>query len=40
MKRLTLDISEPLHRAIRMKAVEEGTAMAYLLRNLLKTHYL
>lgn len=39
MKRLTLDIPEPLHRAIKMKAVEQGVAMAELLRELLEEHY-
>lgn len=40
MKRLTLDIPESLHRAIKMRAVEEGKAMADLLRELLEKHYL
>ncbi|MBW4420418.1 MAG: hypothetical protein KME13_14480 [Myxacorys californica WJT36-NPBG1] len=39
MKRLTLDISKPLHKAIKAKAVEEGVPMADMLRSLLKTHY-
>lgn len=39
MKRLTLDIPESLHRAIKMKAVENGVAMADLLRSLLEQHY-
>ena len=39
MKRLTLDIPSPLHRAIKMKAVEQGVAMAELLRELLEEHY-
>jgi predicted DNA binding CopG/RHH family protein len=39
MKRLTLDIPESLHRAIKMKAVEDGVAMADLLRSLLEQHY-
>ncbi len=40
MKRLTLDITEPLHRAIKRKAVEEGTTMIALLRQLLEREYL
>jgi predicted DNA binding CopG/RHH family protein len=39
MKRLTLDIPEPLHRAIKRKAVEDGVAMADLLRSLLEEKY-
>ncbi|MES1026615.1 hypothetical protein ABN584_27355 [Gloeocapsa sp. BRSZ] len=39
MKRLTLDISEELHRAIKRKAVEEGVTMADLLRALLEEHF-
>ena len=39
MKRLTLDISKPLHKAIKAKAVEEGVPMADMLRSLLETHY-
>ena len=40
MKRLTIDIPESLHRAIKRKAVEEGVAMADLLRSLLEERYL
>lgn len=40
MKRLTIDVSEELHRAIKMKAVEQGTAMADMLRSLLEQNYL
>ena len=40
MKRLTIDVSEELHRAIKMKAVEQGTPMAELLRSLLERNYL
>ena len=40
MKRLTIDVSEELHRAIKMKAVEQGTPMADLLRSLLESNYL
>ncbi|NDJ16511.1 hypothetical protein [Myxacorys almedinensis] len=39
MKRLTLDISKPLHKAIKAKAVEEGVPMADMLRSLLERHY-
>ncbi|NES66147.1 MAG: hypothetical protein F6K24_13230 [Okeania sp. SIO2D1] len=39
MRRLTLDISESLHRAIKMKSVEEGVPMANLLRDLLQEHF-
>jgi len=40
MKRLTIDVSEELHRAIKMKAVEQGTPMADMLRSLLERNYL
>ena len=40
MKRLTLDIPETLHRAIKMKSVEQGVPMADLLRELLESNYL
>lgn len=40
MKRLTLDIPEALHRAIKMKSVEQGVPMADLLRELLENNYL
>ena len=39
MKRLTLDIPEELHRAIKRKAVDEGVTMAELLRALLEQHF-
>ena len=39
IKRLTLDIPEGLHRAIKHKAVEEGVTMANLLRALLEQHF-
>ena len=39
MKRLTLDLSEPLHRAIKKNAAEEGVTMAQKLRLLLSEHY-
>ena len=40
MKRLTLDINEELHRAIKLKSVQEGVPMADLLRALLEENYL
>ncbi|MGV0026621.1 hypothetical protein [Phormidesmis priestleyi] len=39
MKRLTLDIAKPLHKAIKAKAVEEGIPMVDMLRSLLEKHY-
>jgi predicted DNA binding CopG/RHH family protein len=39
MKRLTLDIAKPLHKAIKAKAVEEGMPMVDMLRSLLEKHY-
>jgi hypothetical protein len=39
MKRLTLDISKPLHKAIKAKAVEEGISIVDMLRALLTKHY-
>jgi predicted DNA binding CopG/RHH family protein len=39
MKRLTLDIPESLHKAIKRQAVEAGVTMAELLRDLLEQHY-
>ncbi len=39
MKRLTLDIPESLHRAIKMKSVEEGVPMTDILRGLLQEHF-
>jgi len=39
MKRLTLDLPEPLHRAIKRNAVDEGVTMAEKLRALLAKHY-
>ena len=39
MKRLTLDIPEPLHRGIKIAAAQEGVTMAEKLRALLMTHY-
>ena len=39
MKRLTLDISEDLHRAIKLDAVQAGVSMVEKLRALLLKHY-
>ena len=39
IKRLTLDLPEPLHRAIKKNAAEEGVTMAQKLRALLREHY-
>lgn len=39
MKRLTLDIPESLHKAIKRQAVDSGVTMADLLRDLLEQHY-
>jgi len=39
MKRLTLDIPEPLHRSIKKKAADRGVTMAELLRQLFEEHY-
>jgi predicted DNA binding CopG/RHH family protein len=39
MKRLTLDLPEPLHRAIKKNAADEGVTMAQKLRALLSQHY-
>ena len=39
MKRLTLDITRELHRAIKKDAAEEGVTMAEKLRALLVKHY-
>jgi predicted DNA binding CopG/RHH family protein len=39
LKRLTLDIDESLHRAIKLKATELGVPMADMLRELLEQHY-
>jgi predicted DNA binding CopG/RHH family protein len=39
MKRLTLDIPESLHAAIKRRAVDEGVTMADMLRKLLEEHY-
>ncbi len=39
MKRLTLDIPEDLHRAIKRRAVDAGVAMVDMLRDLLEQNY-
>ena len=39
IKRLTLDIPESLHKAIKLKATTEGITMVDLLRELLEEHY-
>jgi hypothetical protein len=39
MKRLTLDIPEALHRAIKMQAAETGVTMAEQLRTILEHYY-
>jgi predicted DNA binding CopG/RHH family protein len=39
MKRLTLDIPEDLHKAIKTRAVVEGVPMANMLRSLLDQNY-
>lgn len=39
IKRLTLDIPESLHKAIKLKATGDGVTMVELLRELLETHY-
>ena len=39
IKRLTLDISEELHKKIKVKAVIEGISMVEMLRELLETTY-
>jgi len=39
LKRLTLDLEEPLHRAIKKNAAEDGVTMAQKLRALLSKHY-
>jgi predicted DNA binding CopG/RHH family protein len=39
MKRLTLDIPEPLHKAIKTRSVQEGVSMVDMLRALLEENY-
>ena len=39
MKRLTLDLPEGLHRAIKLRAVAEGVTIVDMLRKLLEEHY-
>lgn len=40
LKRLTLDIPEPLHKAIKQAAAKEGVSMVDQIRELLVKHYL
>lgn len=39
LKRLTLDLPVALHRAIKLRAVEEGVPMVEMLRELLEREY-
>lgn len=39
IKRLTLDLPAPLHKAIKMRAVEEGTTILAMLQALLEHEY-
>ena len=39
IKRLTLDLPAPLHKAIMMRAVEEGTTILAMLQALLEHEY-
>jgi len=39
LKRLTLDLPESVHKAIKRKAVDKGTTMVELLRTLLEKHF-
>ena len=39
MKRLTLDVSEELHRKIKSACANRGTKMADEIRALLETHF-
>ena len=39
MKRLTLDVPESLHKAIKRRAVDEGVTMVEMLRELLEGEY-
>ena len=38
-KRLTVDVSEPLHKALKMQAVTEGVTMAEIVRQLLMQQF-
>ena len=40
MKRLTIDVTEELHRAIKSRAVNEGVAMADMLREKLEEWFM
>lgn len=39
LKRLTLDLPEALHRAIKLRAVHDGTSIVEMLRALLDREY-
>ena len=39
MKRLTIDVNETLHKAIKMRSVEQGVTMADLVRDLLEKSF-
>ncbi len=39
MKRLTIDVTPRLHRAIKMRSVEQGVTMADLVRDLLENSF-
>jgi len=39
LKRLTLDLPETLHRAIKLRAVEDGISIVEMLRALLEREY-
>jgi hypothetical protein len=39
IKRLTLDLPESLHKAIKLRAVQEGVTSADMLRKLLEERY-
>lgn len=39
LKRLTLDLPEALHRAIKLRSVEDGTSIVEMLRALLEREY-
>ena len=38
-KRLTIDVSEPIHKALKIKAVTEGVTMAEIVRQLLMQQF-
>jgi len=39
LKRLTLDLPESIHKAIKHKAVDKGISMVELLQSLLEKHF-